>query len=160
MTSHSFTGVELSRAFFHDLVRPILLAHLPGDSFVAGRLGAGSDVLGVDDEVSRDHDWGLRLSVFVAREDQIGATVRLLDAELPRQFRGFPVRFAFTGETNARHHVDVQTVSDFLSSTIGIDRSCRLTTTDWLSITGQSALEVTAGPVFFDGSGEDRKSVV
>jgi hypothetical protein len=151
---HSCTGAELSRGFFDDLVRPLLLAHLPGESFAAGRLGAGSDVLGLDDEVSRDHDWGLRLSVFVAQEDQIDATVRLLDNELPTAFRGLPIRFAFTGETAARHHVEVQTVSGFLSATIGVDRSDRLTTSDWLSITGQAALEVTAGPVFYDGSGE------
>ncbi len=154
VTSNGRTGAELSREFFDELVRPILLAHLPRVSFAAGRLGAGSDVLGLDDEVSRDHDWGLRLSVFLTEEDQIDETVRLLDAELPREFRGFPIRFAFTGETAARHHVDVQTVSGFLSATIGVDRTDHLTTNDWLSVTGQSALEITAGPVFFVGSGE------
>lgn len=114
-------------------------------------------MLGLDDEVSRDHDWGLRLSVFLTEEDQIDETVRLLDAELPREFRGLPIRFAFTGETAARHHVDVQTVSGFLSATIGVGRTDRLTTNDWLSVTGQSALEITAGPVSFDDSAPRRE---
>lgn len=158
MSSRDGNGIELSRAFFADLVQPILNSYLPERSYAAGRLGAGSDALGLDDEISRDHDWGLRLSVFVAEEDLVSRIKRALDEELPTTFRGFPVRFPFTGESVARHHVDVATVPGFVSAAVGFDPTARPTTSNWLSITGQAALEVTAGPVFFDGTGELRRA--
>lgn len=148
------SGIDICRAFFHELVRPIVAAHVPENSFAAGRVGGGSDALGLDDETSRDHDWGLRLSLFVAADEQIEDVVAALDDELPQAFRGLPTRFAFTGETAARHHVDVATVAGFTVSTLGFDPRGEITPADWLSITGQAVLEVTAGPVFFDGSGE------
>ena len=105
------SGIDISRAFFDELVRPIVAAHVPENSFAAGRVGGGSDALGLDDETSRDHDWGLRLSLFVAADEQAEDVVAALDDELPQAFRGLPTRFAFTGETAARHHVDVATVA-------------------------------------------------
>jgi len=154
MSSRGSNGIDLSRAFFDELVQPILESRLPENAYAAGRLGAGSDVLGLDDEISRDHDWGLRLSVFVAEENLISETKKALEEELPTSFRGFPVRFPFTGESVVRHHVDVATVPSFVSAAVGFDPTARPTTINWLSVTGQAVLEVTAGPVFFDGSGE------
>jgi hypothetical protein len=154
MSTRDGTGIDLSRAFFDEVVKPILTSHLPDGAYAAGRLGPGSDVLGLDDEVSRDHDWGLRLSVFVAEGSLVGRTTRALDRELPRTFKDFPVRFPFTGDSGARHHVDVGTVPAFVSGVLGFDPTDRPTTNDWFSVTGQAALELTAGPVFFDGNGE------
>jgi len=59
-------GIELARRYFGEVVRPLLAHRRPGLSSAAGRLGSGSDVLGLDDDRSRDHDWGLRLTVLVA----------------------------------------------------------------------------------------------
>lgn len=58
-------GLELSSAFYHDAVRPILDARFPSLGHSAGRLGAGSDVLGFDDETSQDHGWGPQLTLFL-----------------------------------------------------------------------------------------------
>src|SRR6478735_8740749 len=100
------SGVALSRRYFFDLVSPILADRFPSLPYAAGRLGSGSDVLGLDDQVSRDHDWGLRLSLFVPA-DAIVKVDQELQRLLPEDFSGFPVRFAFTGETALRHHVEV-----------------------------------------------------
>jgi hypothetical protein len=59
------TGLELARLYADKVVVPLLAAHHPGLPSAIGRLGSGSDVLGFDDAMSRDHDWGLRLSLFV-----------------------------------------------------------------------------------------------
>lgn len=154
MSTRDGNGIDMSRAFFDELVRPILESDLPEGSYAAGRLGPGSDALGLDDERSRDHDWGLRLSVLVADDGLISGIARALDEDLPPTFRGLPVRFPFTGEGVARHHVDVATVPGFVAATIGFDPTAQPTTNDWLSLTGQAALEVIGGPVFVDGSGE------
>lgn len=56
-------GLELARCFYFECVQPIIagrLAPLDG-AYAAGLIGYGSDVLGHDDELSRDHEWGPRL---------------------------------------------------------------------------------------------------
>ncbi|MDQ1579115.1 MAG: hypothetical protein QOE21_1802 [Microbacteriaceae bacterium] len=153
MTDTETNGVALSRAFFHEVVGPTLAERFPDLPYSAGRLGAGSDVLGLDDAVSRDHDWGLRLSLFVP--DAAVAEVDLeLERLLPVSFRGMPLRFAFTGQMAQRHHVEVTSVSDFLNSHLGFDPRAGASARDWLSVSGQAALEVVAGPLFADTSDE------
>ena len=142
-------GIALARAYFEEIVRPILQQAFPGMTYAAGRVGAGSDVLGLDDETSRDHDWGLRLNLFVP-EGAVGEVDRLLGLQLPERFRGWPTRFPFTGESLARHHVHVDTVSGFVSDRLGFDPATAFPVRDWLSISGQAALEIVAGPVFTD----------
>nr|MBA2773672.1 hypothetical protein [Nocardioidaceae bacterium] len=59
------TGLELSRHFYHGLVRPILDARFAGLPHSAALLGRGSEVLGFDDEMSTDHDWKPRVLLFL-----------------------------------------------------------------------------------------------
>jgi hypothetical protein len=146
-------GIELSRAYFTEVVEPIIADRFPSMPFAAGRLGTGSDVLGMDDATSRDHDWGLRLSLFVPGTD-VFAVNAALDAALPERFRGHPTRFAFTGETDRQHQIDVASVSEFVTGRLGFDPRAGISVRDWLSLSGQAVLEVTAGPVFVDGAGE------
>jgi hypothetical protein len=58
VTDRELPGAELARRFFTDAVEPLLGRALPGLRYAAARLGSGSDVLGLDDAMSRDHDWG------------------------------------------------------------------------------------------------------
>lgn len=186
-------GLALSRAYDEQVVRPLLERSVPGLEHAAARLGSGSDVLGVDDEQSRDHDWGLRLTLLVedGRAEEIDA---LLERELPQTWNGLPTRFATTWDPVVRQRVEVASAADFAASRLGIDAarlaaaatrgggdasapfdgsvpfdgsalsdvpapsgvrttSDPFTLTDWLQLTGQTVLEVTAGPVFRDGPG-------
>jgi hypothetical protein len=143
------TGIVLSRAFHQDVVRPILQRRWPGMLYTAGRLGQGSDVLGLDDAMSTDHDWGLRLTVLV-QEEQCALVWQALDAELPGTYRGFPVRFAYSGSDLEIHHIDVASPASFARDRLGFDPCSSPTTPDWLSVTGQAVLEVTGGPLFED----------
>jgi hypothetical protein len=159
------SGIELARAYWADVVRPILDRKLPDLPRAAGRLGTGSDVLGLDDDMSRDHDWGLRLTLLVPA-DRVGEVDRVLAASLPESFRGSPTAFPLTSDMSVRHRVEVATPAQFVRSRTGLDLAAgesgdagrggvsALRLTDWLSLTGQSVLEVTAGPVFEDTSGE------
>lgn len=150
-------GAELSRAYYGQVVAPLLARHRPGLAVAAGRLGSGSDVLGADDAQSRDHDWGLRLTLLVedGRAKEIDT---LLERELPEQWEALPTRFATTWEPVVRQRVEVASAAEFVASRTGIapDRLTAgrgLELGDWLSLTGQAALEVNAGPIFHDGPG-------
>ena len=57
-------GIELSRLFFVEAVKPLLEASVPGLLYGAALLGSGSEVLGFDTEMSTDHDWGPRVDIF------------------------------------------------------------------------------------------------
>ena len=145
-------GAEVAGRYYADVVGPLLQQYRPGLAHAAGRLGGGSDVLGLDDTTSRDHDWGLRLTLLV--DEPLTAEVdALLERELPATVDGLPVRFATTWDSIVRHRVDVTSVDAFVRSRLGVDARAPLAVEEWLAVTGQSVLEVTAGPVFADTDG-------
>jgi hypothetical protein len=154
VTDQDLPGAGLARRFFTDVVEPLLSQAVPGLRYAAARLGSGSDVLGLDDEMSRDHDWGCRLTLLVDEDarDQVPRIGRMLEERLPERFGEFPVRFPVTWDSAVSHKVEVATVADFAASRLGVevDPAGGLPVLDWLSVTGQSVLEVTAGPVFTD----------
>jgi hypothetical protein len=156
VNDHALPGGELSGQFHADVVRPLLTRVMPGLRYAAGRLGSGSDVLGFDDQMSRDHDWGCRLTLLVDEADRaaIPQVSVLLERELPTSYRGFPVRFPVTWDSSFTHKVEIATVAGFAASRLGVDPTSELSVADWLILTGQSVLEVTAGPVFADGTAE------
>jgi len=147
------TGIGLARAYYEDVVAPLLHAWRPGLPHAAARLGSGSDVLGLDDATSRDHDWGLRLTLLVDERD-VAAVDAHLEATLPAEHAGLPVRFAMTADPAVRHRVEVATPRGFAHAHLGLDPTTDLDAAAWLSFTGQSVLEVTTGAVFHDGPGE------
>jgi Domain of unknown function (DUF4037) len=152
VTDRHLPGAELARRFYTEVAEPLLSRALPELRYAAARLGSGSDVLGLDDALSRDHDWGCRLTLLVDEDarDQVPRISAILEEELPERFGEFPVRFPVTWDSSLSHKVAVATVADFAASRLGVDPSAGLLVLDWLSVTGQSVLEVTAGPVFTD----------
>ena len=146
-------GIALSRCFFEDLVTPLLKRHVPEVRYAAARVGSGSDVLGFDDAMSRDHDWGLRLQLFVPRADQ-ARVHSALDQHLPTHFRGHPIRFGLSADPTDRLRIDVTSVSAFTEQQLGFDPRAAASVVDWLSLTGQAVLQVVSGAVFEDQTGE------
>ena len=112
LTGAELAGADLSRRFFAEVVRPLLDEAAPALPYAAARLGSGSDVLGLDDAMSRDHDWGCRLSLLVDEEnrDQLPRIRQLLEDQLPERFHGYPVRFPVTWDRSVTHNVEVATV--------------------------------------------------
>jgi hypothetical protein len=156
MSDPVLTGRELARQFHADVVEPLLAESMPRLRYAAGRLGSGSDVLGLDDAMSRDHDWGCRLTLLVDAPDrdavpQIGG---VLEQQLPESYQGFPVRFPVTWNPSPAHKIEVATVAGFAAGRLGVDPTGEMPAVDWLVLTGQSVLEVTAGPIFVDRTAE------
>ncbi len=146
------SGADLSRAYHDDVVGPLLLGRWPDLPYAAGRLGSGSDVVGLDDTISRDHDWGLRLDVLVPA-DLVVPVREHLERHLPATYAQWPTRFPTTWRPDGGVGVEVGTVSGFVTGRLGADPSSGLDPAGWLALTGQSVLEVTAGPVFADRGG-------
>ena len=65
-------GIELARRHYLTEVAPVLA----GVPHAAALLGSGSEVLGFDDEVSTDHDFGPRVQIFRPDRDTVGRVLR------------------------------------------------------------------------------------
>jgi hypothetical protein len=141
-------GAELARGFYEDEVSPLLT----GVAHSATLLGWGSDVLGFDDQRSTDHGWGPRLTVFVGA-DEPKSIEDELEQRLPPEYRGWPVRFGWDS-VPASHHVEVTTLSGWLTDRIGFDPGEGVSYGDWLATPQQLLLEVMSGAVFHDELGE------
>lgn len=157
-------GLELSRRFYTDAVRPLLEEAAPGIPHSAARLGSGSEVLGFDTPRSADHEWGPRVQLFLRRRDvsRHGGRIRHLLAEhLPKTFAGYPTHFAPTGDGDIRvmeatdgpvhHRIEVTHRAAWFTDVLGFDPSQGITPSDWLATPTQLLGEVTAGAVFHDG---------
>jgi hypothetical protein len=161
-------GLELSRLFYEEAVRPILDTQFADLSYSAARLGPGSDILGYDTVRSTDHPWGPRLQLFVAESDfaeysqQISAA---LARNLPVEFHGYPTSFTKVKGENSRlltpvtnapvsHWVEILTVRSFFDEMLGVDPTGPISATDWLTFSEQSLLSVTRGAVYSDSPGD------
>ena len=141
-------GADLAQGLYEDVVRPVLgrTAH------AAALLGTGSDVLGFDTPRSTDHGWGPRMHLFVDEEDVADVASRV-EHDLPQTYRGWPTRYGWDA-VPIQHHVVVRPLGAWLKDHLGIDPREGMRTVDWLVLPQQKALEVTAGRVFHDGTGE------
>jgi hypothetical protein len=146
------TGGRLAREYYENVVGPLVDTRWPGVTRAAGRLGSGSDVLGYDDDMSRDHDWGLRLTLLVDAEIAPAVDAHL-EAHLPDSFRGHPTRFATTWRPEPHHQVEVGDPDGFVVSRLGIAPPGDDDLVGWLTLTGQSVLEITAGDLFLETDG-------
>jgi hypothetical protein len=147
------TGLVLAHEYAAEVVEPLLARELPALRVAVARLGSGSDVLGLDDDTSCDHDWGLRLTVLVDAAD-VGRVDAVLERHLPAAWRGHPTRFTTTWDPTVRQRAEVASPVGFARSRTGLRLDCDPDTVGWLSLTGQAALEVAGGAVFRDDTGE------
>jgi hypothetical protein len=158
-------GLELSRRFYFEAVRPIVEQNFPDVEHAAALIGHGSEVLGYDDERSRDHQWGPRVQLFVRELDCADDVCRVLADELPTTIAGFSTHFGPTEEEGVvrltatdsgpvNHRVETLLLGDFLRRELGVDPRDGLTAADWIATPTQRLLELTAGEVFDDPIGE------
>jgi hypothetical protein len=137
-------GQELSRRFYHEAIRPILDATTPDLPHSAALLGRGSEVLGFDDEMSRDHNWEPRALLFLRDDDharQHEVLEKALRQGLPDTFEGRPTDFG------------VHTIRGYVQAQVKIDIDTELHASDWLALDELRLGMFTAGAVFHDDIG-------
>ena len=146
-------GLELSRRFWEELLRPALEENCPEllPKLAAGLCGAGSDCLGYDDEISRDHAFAAGCMVFVPESLPRDAvfTLSAVYDRLPREFLGCPSEHR-SRQGDGRY--GVKTVEGFFLSRTG-SPGAPGSWRQWLSIPSGYLAEAVAGEVFFDGNG-------
>lgn len=87
-------GHVYCKILFNEVFLPVLKECFPEilPRLSAGVIGLGSDVLGADDELSRDHDWGPSKCQLLLSEQDIaayGASIsQVLEAAMPDAFLG------------------------------------------------------------------------
>ena len=165
-------GLKLSKLFYEGEVKPILSGAFPRVPHSAALIGWGSEVLGFDTDISRDHHWGPRVLLFLSEKDFPKLKDKIsevLSAELPYEFLGYSTSYSEPEPNGVRHPVTIKSgpvnhminiysVRSFFKARLGFDLNRRITTADWLTFPQQRLLELTSGEVYYDGLGQLAKA--
>ncbi|MEO5952682.1 MAG: DUF4037 domain-containing protein [Chloroflexia bacterium] len=171
MTPPTFIpGLELGRLYYTEAIRPILDASYPDLPHDAALIGSGSDKLGFDTPMSRDHDWGPSCILFV-RESDLHIKLEIehtLSLQLPRTLHGYTTHFDESPleagtmvmtdpvEGPIKHRVTVTTVRAFVQQHLGYDLNIPIQPADWLTFPSQRLRTLTAGAIYHEGIGHVR----
>lgn len=148
------TGIEISTNFINEIVLPVLKKELPDDyaRLAVAIIGTGSEILGLDDEISRDHHWGPRANVMYLRADEarLGKRIQtILQTKLPKTYLQYEVH----ADLKSMISICTTSVEDFFETILGVpDLPQR--DLDWLKLCEVDLLHVTGGKVVYDGPGE------
>ena len=144
-------GLEIARDFFFSWGRPFLLAQFPdlADRVAAGRI-LGSDVLGGDDEISRDHDWGPQFDLLLSAADYAGLgeqLARAMNTAAPNPWKQY--RLAGAGDKSVR----LESIPEWFRKHLNLAR-CPLTAADWPSGVESTLYFLRHAEIWMDGTGE------
>ncbi len=145
-------GIELSRQYFFDTAEPLLKSDFPSlyQRIAAGLVGNGSECFGYDDEISRDHDWGVDFFLWVPESDR--SAVSALFKWKNSLFENHPPEYMRTrSEYGAR--IGVMTVGEFYTSLIGYPNGPD-NIADWRRIPEENLAMAVNGAVFIDNAGD------
>ncbi len=86
-------GLVLAEKYCKETVAPAFKAKFPGlyDQMAFGLAGPGSECYGYDDEISRDHDWGPKVCIWIPEGlfQERGEELQGLYDSLPGECCGF-----------------------------------------------------------------------
>ncbi|MGW6201180.1 DUF4037 domain-containing protein [Kribbella sp. NPDC055110] len=138
------SGLDLSRRFYDQAVRPILASDFADLRHSAALIGRGSEVLGFDDEMSTDHNCEARVVLFLDVEDHDAYGAALDDA----LSKSLPTTF---GDRPTAH--EVHSLRDYVRRNLDFDVERDIEMEDWITFSEQRLLMLTAGEVYHDEVG-------
>ena len=148
-------GLEIAERFYIQYGAPMIRERFPElEGVIAvGLAGSGSECMGYDDDISRDHDFEPGFCIFLPDERVVDAAAAFA---LERAYGGLPREFCgvSVGErapVGGRRRGIIR-ISDFLLDKTGTPDG-ELTWRDWFFIPEQSLAEASGGKIFRDDSG-------
>ncbi len=155
-TTHKMTnfipGLKLSALFYNEIIKPILDLNYPSLRHSAALIGAGSEVLGFDTEMSGDHDWGPRVKLFLDQDDfaeNAKSIEILLKSNVPDRFREYPVKWTIDGP-GGYSCVELLTIQGFFLDYLSFDIQGDIQPADWLTFPEHKLRTVTSGAIYWD----------
>lgn len=149
-------ALKLSQEFFDQVASPSLREAFPNDwqRMGAGLVGNGSECFGFDDELSRDHDWGVDFFLWLNDEDydRLGNDVRAWKARLWAEHAGDP-RYPFRVESAYGLAPTVVTPARFYAGLIGLPQGPQ-NVVEWRRVPESSLALCVNGRVFADPLGD------
>ncbi len=146
-------GLDISKEFYLRHGKPMLEEQFPDvlDRIAVGLVGEGSECLGYDDDVSRDHDFdaGFCLWIPSADAETFGFRLERAYAKLPREFMG--LKRSLMAPVGGKRH-GVMTIEDFYTRHLGAPTAPD-TVERWLYTPSCSLLAASCGEVFTDPLG-------
>ncbi len=144
--------LSLSRDFFNEIVLPLLEREFPNETAQTafGMFGYGSEVLGMDDEFSRDHHWGIRINALMPNtlyETRAQEIASRIGAQIPHTWRGHSLQEGYS-QTGG---LEIASLEGHLLRTIGMAHAPR-NEIEWLHIPEEDITHVIAGEVWHDES--------
>ena len=122
------------------------------DRIAVGIAGEGSDCLGYDDAISRDHDFGTGVCLWLTDEDMVRFGQALSEAY--NELVDSAERSYLTKRLRERR--GVMTIHDFYSTILRIDcdtEGCRMTEDEWYRLDHSCLKTATNGEIFRDDLG-------
>ena len=163
-------GLKLCALFYEKEIRPILEKEFPRLRYSAALIGWGSEVLGFDTPLSRDHHWGPRMLLFLTHQDYVrfeNKLSQIFSDNLPCEFLGYSTNYSEPDAGGVRHPVKIERgpvnhmvqifgINGFCKARLGFDPTKKIEAVDWLSAPQQRLLEIVRGEVYHDGLGKLR----
>jgi len=147
------TIIDVSREFFHEIIKPILEREFPAETkqTAFGVFGYGSEVLKLDDEYSSDHHWGLRINALIPDYLVSIRRANMLQAvadNIPETYQGHSLREGYSGVAG----LEIDSLEGFLKRTVG-NISPPETYQEWLDVPEEDITHVINGEIWYDPSG-------
>lgn len=145
---------EKNRRFYDQYVANLIHGSFAEyeDRIAVGIAGEGSDCFGYDDQISRDHDFGTGVCLWLSDEDMRLFGQRLSDAY--NELVDSAERSYYTERLRERR--GVMTVHDFYSNILHVDcdtENCRLTEDQWYGLDHSCLKTATNGEIYRDNLG-------
>lgn len=149
-------GIDLAKEWFESAGLPAIRRECPEvlPFLAAGLAGSGSECFGFDDELSRDHDFSVRFSLWLPEEQEarFGFRLERLYARLRKEAPSPAAETVSKESAWGQPGGGVDTIESFFLRHLGIPGTPRHWE-QWLRIPEYAFAEAVNGAVFLDGPG-------